>query len=77
MTQASPEHSGTISLGNGTADTITLRGEMPTHGTVKVRNNGDSVHLLAISKVAERSDRRPSAGRVRQPDDGDLPHPWQ
>ncbi|MDQ2959084.1 MAG: hypothetical protein M3Y42_19275 [Actinomycetota bacterium] len=47
------DHSGTISLGNGTADTITLRGQLPTTGTVKVRNNGDSVHLLAISKVAK------------------------
>lgn len=47
------DHSGTISLGNGTADTITLRGHMPEQGTVKVRNNGDSIHLLAISKVAD------------------------
>jgi len=48
-----PHHSGTISLGNGTADTITLSGHMPAKGTVKVRNNGDSVHLLQISKVAD------------------------
>lgn len=47
------DHSGTISLGNGTADTITLAGHMPAKGTVKVRNNGDSVHLLQISKVAD------------------------
>ena len=51
--QDSPDHSGTISLGNGTTDTITLRGHMPEHGTVKVRNNGNSVHLLAIGKVAD------------------------
>jgi hypothetical protein len=48
-----PHHSGIISLGNGTADTITLSGHMPAKGTVKVRNNGDSVHLLQISKVAD------------------------
>lgn len=48
-----PDHSGTISLGNGSADTITLSGHMPAKGTVKVRNNGDSVHLLQISKVAD------------------------
>ena len=48
-----PHHSGTISLGNGSADTITLRGHMPAKGTVKVRNNGDGVHLLQISKVAD------------------------
>jgi hypothetical protein len=48
-----PHHSGTISLGNGSADTITLRGHMPAKGTVKVRNNGDSIHLLQISKVAD------------------------
>jgi len=47
-----PDHSGTVSLGNGTADTITLSGHMPRTGTVKVRNNGDSVHLLQISSVA-------------------------
>lgn len=48
-----PDHSGTVSLGNGSADTITLRGDMPAKGTVKVRNNGDGVHLLQISKVAK------------------------
>ena len=48
-----PDHSGTISLGNGTADTITLRGDMPAKGTVMVRNNGDSVHLLIMNKVAD------------------------
>ena len=48
-----PHHSGTVSLGNGSADTITLSGHMPAKGTVKVRNNGDSVHLLQISKVAD------------------------
>ena len=48
-----PEHSGTVTLGKGDADTITLRGHMPRRGTIKVRNNGDSVHLLAISKVAD------------------------
>jgi len=48
-----PDYSGTVSLGNGSADTITLRGHMPHKGTVKVRNNGDGVHLLAISKVAK------------------------
>ena len=48
-----PHHAGTISLGNGTADTITLSGQMPAKGTLKVRNNGDSVHLLQISKVAD------------------------
>jgi len=44
--------SGTISLGNGTADTITLSGRMPSYGTVRVRNNGDSIHLLQITNVA-------------------------
>jgi hypothetical protein len=48
-----PDYSGTISLGNGSADTITLTGHLHARGTVKVRNNGDSVHLLAISKVAD------------------------
>jgi hypothetical protein len=47
-----PDHWGTVSLGNGSADTITLRGRMPAKGTIKVRNNSDSVHLLQISKVA-------------------------
>jgi len=51
--EGAPHHSGTVSLGNGSADTITLRGYMPEKGTIKVRNNGDSVHLLAISKVAD------------------------
>jgi hypothetical protein len=46
-----PDHSGTIWLGNGSADTITLSGHMSARGTVKVRNNGDSIHLLQISKV--------------------------
>jgi hypothetical protein len=46
-----PDHSGTISLGNGSRDTITLRGHMPAKGTIRVRNNGDGIHLLQISKV--------------------------
>lgn len=48
-----PHHSGTITLGKGSADTITLRGSMPRSGTVKVRNRGDSVHVLQMSKVAD------------------------
>ena len=51
--EGAPDHSGTVSLGNGSTDTITLSGYMPAKGTVRVRNNGDSVHLLAISKVAD------------------------
>ena len=51
--QGAPDHSGTVSLGNGSTDTITLTGHMPAKGTVRVRNNGDGVHLLAISKVAD------------------------
>ncbi|HTZ45185.1 MAG TPA: hypothetical protein VMB79_15105 [Jatrophihabitans sp.] len=52
-TADAPRYSGVITLGTGTADTITLSGRMPSHGTVRVRNSGDSVHLLAISKVAD------------------------
>jgi len=48
-----PDHSGTVSLGNGSTDTITLRGHMPAKGTVRVRNNGDSIHLMNITKVAD------------------------
>lgn len=48
-----PDHSGTVSLGNGSADTITVRGHLRAKGTVKVRNNGNGVHLLQISKVAD------------------------
>jgi hypothetical protein len=50
-----PDYSGTVSLGNGSADTITLRGHMPAKGTIKVRNNSDSIHLLSISKVADNA----------------------
>lgn len=48
-----PNHSGDVTLGNGSADTITLTGLMPRDGTVRVTNSGDSVHLLAISSVAD------------------------
>lgn len=48
-----PDRSGTVWLGNGSADTITLRGSMPADGAVRVRNGGDSVHLLQMSKVAD------------------------
>lgn len=48
-----PDFSARISLGNGSADTITLRGHLPEKGTVKVRNNGEGVHLLQITKVAD------------------------
>jgi hypothetical protein len=48
-----PSFSGTVSLGNGSSDTITLRGHMPPKGTIRVRNNGDGIHLLQISKVAD------------------------
>jgi hypothetical protein len=51
--RGAPDYSGTVSLGNGSTDTITLRGHMWARGTIKVRNNGDSVHLLSISKVAD------------------------
>ena len=47
-----PNASGRIMLGNGSTDTITLSGRMPHEGTVRVTNNGDSVHLLAINSVA-------------------------
>jgi hypothetical protein len=50
--EGAADHSGTISLGNGSADTITLRGHMSAKGTIKVRNNGEGIHLLQISKVA-------------------------
>ena len=53
VTSGAAHFSGTISLGNGSADTITLRGHMPSKATVRVRNNGDSVHLLQLSKVAD------------------------
>jgi hypothetical protein len=48
-----PPYTGTVSLGNGSADTITLHGHMWARGTIKVRNNGDSVHLLQMNKVAD------------------------
>jgi hypothetical protein len=50
--RGAPDYSGTVSLGNGSTDTITLRGHMWARGTIKVRNNGDSVHLLQMYKVA-------------------------
>jgi hypothetical protein len=50
--RGAPDYSGTVSLGNGSTDTITLRGHMWARGTIKVRNNGDSIHLLQMSKVA-------------------------
>ena len=51
--QGAPDYSARVTLGDGTLDTITLRGHMPAKGTIKVRNNGDGVHLLQISKVAD------------------------
>jgi hypothetical protein len=50
--RGAPDYSGTVSLGNGSTDTITLRGHMWAKGTIKVRNNGDGVHLLQMYKVA-------------------------
>jgi hypothetical protein len=50
--RGAPDYSGTVSLGNGSTDTITLRGHMWARGTIKVRNNSDSVHLLQMYKVA-------------------------
>lgn len=51
--RGAPDYRGVISLGNGSADTITLRGHLRAKGTVKVRNNSDSIHLLQMSKVSD------------------------
>ena len=48
-----PSYSGLVTLGHGRVDNITLRGYMPPKGTIKVRNDGDSVHLLQFQKVAD------------------------
>jgi hypothetical protein len=50
-----PRSASTVFMGNGSADTfVTSTGRwLPREGTIKIRNNGDSVHLFQISKVAD------------------------
>jgi hypothetical protein len=49
-----PHSASTVYMGNGSTDTFkTSTGRwLPAEGTIKIRNNGDSVHLFQMSKVA-------------------------
>jgi hypothetical protein len=52
VSSGNPDYSATVTLGDGTNDIITTSGPLPKHGTIKVTNQGDGIHLLQMTKVA-------------------------
>jgi hypothetical protein len=53
VSSGNPDYSATVTLGDGTNDIITTKGELPRHGTIRVTNHGNVIHLLQITKVAD------------------------
>jgi hypothetical protein len=47
-----PSFSATVTLGDESKDIITTSGHLPRHGTIKVHNDGNVIHLLQMTKVA-------------------------
>lgn len=47
-----PHAVATVTLGDETRDVIEVSGRLPRHGTIRVHNDGDRIHLLQISSVA-------------------------
>lgn len=48
-----PDYSATVTLGQGSHDVISVSRHLPEWGTIRVRNNGDMIHLLQITPVAK------------------------
>jgi len=53
VSSGNPDYSATVTLGDGTNDIITTKGELPRHGTIRVTNHGNVIHLLQMTKVAD------------------------
>ena len=47
-----PHARATVTLGDESRDVIEVQGTLPRSGTIRVRNDGDMVHLLQITPVA-------------------------
>jgi hypothetical protein len=51
-TSRHPQAAATVTLGDESRAVIEVAGRLPRHGTIRVHNDGDSIHLLEITPVA-------------------------